>query len=106
MYRSFDLVAANFCSRRPELRRFFSNHRTYMLCWLLNGALKAGDLRKAIELACELLRAPSINLPAAILMAASRTVRGMSRRWLLYGGRRQPLPWAPSFDVSLNQRPA
>jgi glycosyltransferase involved in cell wall biosynthesis len=94
MTRSFDLVAESFCSRRPELRSLFNDHRVYMLCWLLNGALKAVEPMQAAEIARQLLRAPTITLPAAVLGAGFRTIRGMSKRLLIDGGRRRPLPWA------------
>jgi len=93
MTRSFDLVAANFCRRRPELRSLFNDHRIYMLCWLLNGALRAGNMRQASEIAVQLVQTPSITLPGALLDAAVRVTRGMSRRWLVERGRRPPLPW-------------
>jgi glycosyltransferase involved in cell wall biosynthesis len=98
MTRSFDLVAESFCKRRPELRSLFSDHRIYMLCWLLNGAIKAGEVRQAGEIARQILRAPSIALPAAILGAVTRTIRGASKRWLIERGRRPPLPWAQAVD--------
>jgi glycosyltransferase involved in cell wall biosynthesis len=99
MTRSFDLVAESFCSRRPELRGLFSDHRIYMLCWLLNGALKAGDPRQAAEATRQLLRAPSITLPAAILGAGMRTMSGMARKWLIHRGRRRPLAWAHTSNA-------
>jgi glycosyltransferase involved in cell wall biosynthesis len=94
MIRSFDLVAEGFCRRRPELRPSFAEHRVHMVCWLLNSALRAGDVRRAGELAGQLLASRSSALPRAILDAVGRVTRGATRRWLIERGERPPLEWS------------
>jgi glycosyltransferase involved in cell wall biosynthesis len=93
MVRSFDLVADDFCQRRPELRDCFSEHRVNMICWLLNGSIRAGKLQQAGELARQLVATRSDAMPAAVLNAIGRTVRGATRRWLIERGKRPPLAW-------------
>nr|WP_294170432.1 glycosyltransferase family 2 protein [uncultured Sphingomonas sp.] len=75
MLRSFDLVAAEFCRRRPELRARFAAHRTYLICWLAHRALKAQRWRQTLELSTQLFTRPSRALPQAFAAAAGRRVK-------------------------------
>ncbi|WP_300972944.1 glycosyltransferase family A protein [Sphingomonas sp. LHG3406-1] len=93
MMRSFDLVAGRFCERRPELRASFNDHRIYMLCWLLKGAVLGGARGDAGELVSQLLRTRSRALPKALLDAAVRMTSGTASRWMVEGGKRAPLAW-------------
>lgn len=93
MLRSFDLVAEDFCRRRPELRDCFREHRTHLLCWMLNAALRSGNFRQVGELASQLVATRSRALPSALLGAAGRLARGATRRWLIEKGERPPLAW-------------
>lgn len=95
MLRSFDLVADEFCRRRPELRPRFNAHRVYMLCWLINGALSCGKYAEGMRLAGQLISTRSLALPGAVRDALGRRLTAAaSGRRLRRRGQRSTLTWA------------
>jgi glycosyltransferase involved in cell wall biosynthesis len=78
MLRSFDLVASEFCERRPELRRRFAAHRTYMICWLANRMARSGRWRTTFLLGMQLFASPSPALMNALAAAVARRYRRRS----------------------------
>ena len=74
MLRSFDLVADEFCARRPELRPHFKAHRTYMISWLAHRMLVSKRWSSVARLSLQLVARPSPALPGAIVSAAARRV--------------------------------
>jgi len=93
MLRSFDMVAAEFCARRPELRRHFNAHRVYMLCWLINGTLRSHRYVKAAGLGGHLISTPSLALPHAIAGAVGRRLAVASQRALRNGTDQSRISW-------------
>ena len=75
MIRSFDLVAEEFCARRPELSSRFAAHRTYMVCWLAHRMTKARRWSTALQVGAQLFARPSPAFPHAVATAAVRRVR-------------------------------
>lgn len=74
MLRSFDLVADEFCARRPELRKLFNRHRSYMNCWLAHRAVGSRRWRAAARFGLELVSRPSPALPDAVFAAVRRRI--------------------------------
>jgi len=74
MLRSFDLVADEFCARRPELRSRFNAHRTYMIVWLVHRMMLSTRWRSVATLSRQLVARPSWALPVAIASAATRRI--------------------------------
>lgn len=74
MLRSFDIVAGQFCSKRPELRRKFQAHRTYMVSWLASRALTAKRWDIVGRLLGELARKPSLALADAVSSALIKKI--------------------------------
>ena len=79
MLRSFDLVAESFCVDRPELRKLFRSHRTYMTCWLASRALRAQNWRAVLKLSGKLIMHPNRAFPVALGRAIARRVRAVNR---------------------------
>ncbi|MCW3797367.1 glycosyltransferase family 2 protein [Sphingomonas sp. BN140010] len=93
MLRSFDMVADEFCGRRPELRQCFNAHRVHMLCWLINGTLRSGSYAHAARLGGHLISTPSLALPHALAGAAKRRLKVASGRATGKTARRRKLGW-------------
>jgi hypothetical protein len=74
MLRSFDLVADEFCARRPELRSRFNAHRTYMIAWLVHRMMLSRQWKSLAGLSLQLVAKPSPALPAAIMAASVRRI--------------------------------
>ena len=94
MLRSFDLVAEDLGSRRPDLRRYLNAHRVYMLCWLIGGTLRSGQPREVAWLGKNLITTPSLALPGAVATIGARRIRKAARRRMTGGERRPYLNWA------------
>lgn len=93
MLRSFDMVADDFCRRRPELRQCFNAHRVHLLCWLINGTLRSRHYARAARLGGHLIATPSLALPHALAGAAKRRLKVASGRATGKSPRRPKLSW-------------
>lgn len=100
MVRSLDMVADEFCSRHPELRQCFNEHRVHMLCWLINGSLRSLRFAKAARLGGNLIATPSLALPSALAGAAKRKLTVASRRATGKSARRPKLTWVELIEES------
>lgn len=74
MLKSFDLIALDFCARRPDTIAAFTAHRIFMLRWLIVRTLTSRQWRMAASLAIEMLKGPPLLALQTALLAFLRAI--------------------------------
>jgi glycosyltransferase involved in cell wall biosynthesis len=97
MVRSFDLVAGEFCSRRPELRERFHQAYNQLYPWLFRRTLASRRLGNAATL-MRLMLAHEPTLALGVLASVPSAAAGAAIRKLVRRGRSEVAP-AEAFHV-------